>query len=60
MTVSPSASVVVTVPILVWFSAALKLASEVKTGATFSDKLEILMVRSLVTVSVPSVSVNVI
>ena len=30
---SPSASVAVTVPIAVWFSAALKVASEVKTGA---------------------------
>ena len=29
---SPSASVAVTVPIAVWFSSALKVASEVKTG----------------------------
>ena len=32
MTESPSASVAVTVPIAVWFSAALKVADEVKTG----------------------------
>ena len=31
---SPSSSVAVTVPIAVWFSAALKVADEVNTGAT--------------------------
>ena len=34
VTSSPSTSVAVTVPIAVWFSAALKVASEVNTGAT--------------------------
>ena len=34
VTSSPSASVAVTVPIAVWFSAALKVASEVNSGAT--------------------------
>ena len=33
--VSPSASVAATVPIAIWFSAALKLASEVKLGKEF-------------------------
>ena len=33
VTSSPSASVAVTVLIAVWFSAALKVALEVKTGA---------------------------
>ena len=32
VTLSPSASVAVTVSIAVWFSAALKVALEVKTG----------------------------
>ena len=32
LTLSPSASVAVTVPIANWFSAALKVADEVKTG----------------------------
>jgi hypothetical protein len=32
VTSSPSASVAVTVPIAVWFSAALKVADEVKLG----------------------------
>ena len=31
---SPSSSVAVTVPIVVWFSAALNVGSEVMTGAT--------------------------
>ena len=34
VTSSPSASVAVTVPMAVWFSAALKVASEVNSGAT--------------------------
>ena len=54
VTSSPSASVVVTVPMAVWFSAALKVASEVNSGAT-SFTLVIAIVTSLVTVSVPSV-----
>ena len=49
----------VTVPIAVWFSVALKVASEVKTGAT-SFTLVTLMMISLVTVSKPSVKVSVI
>ena len=36
VTASPSASVAVTVPIAVWFSAAVKVADEVKTGGMFS------------------------
>ena len=35
--VSPSASDAVTVPIAVWFSAALKVADEVKTDAEFES-----------------------
>ena len=43
----------------VWFSAALKVASEVKTGAaSFISKIAI--VTSFVTVSVPSVKDRVI
>ena len=34
VTLSPLASVAVTVPIAVWFSAALKVADEVNAGAT--------------------------
>ena len=60
VTLSPSSSsVAVTVSIAVWFSAALKVALEVKTGAT-SLTLVIAMVTSLVTVSVPSVKDKVI
>ena len=59
VTSSSSASVAVTVPIAVWFSAALKVASEVNSGAT-SFTLVIIIVKSLVTVSVPSVKVSVI
>ena len=59
VTSSASASVAVTVPIAVWFSAALKVASEVNSGAT-SFTLVIVIVISLVTVSVPSVKVSVI
>ena len=54
VTSSPSASVAVTVPIAVWFSAALKLASEVNSGA-MSLTLVITMLISLSTVSSPSV-----
>ena len=56
---SPSTSEAVTVPIAVWFSAALKVASEVNSGAT-SLTLAMAIVISLVTVSVPSVKVSVI
>ena len=59
VTSSPSESVAVTVSITVWFSSALKVASEVNSGAT-SFTLVIAMVRSLVTVSVPSVKDKVI
>ena len=58
VTPSPSASVAVTVPIAVWFSAALKVADEVYSGAT-SLILVIAIVISLVVVSVPSVKVSV-
>ena len=51
---SPSASVATTDPIAVWFSAALKVASEVNAGAT-SLMFVTAIVTSLVTVSVPSV-----
>ena len=37
VTLSPSASVAVTVPIANWFSAALKVALEVKTGASLTS-----------------------
>ena len=56
---SPSGSLAVTIPIAVWFSAALKVASEVKTGAASFISI-IVIVIFLVTVSVPSVNVNVI
>ena len=56
---SPSASFAVTDPIAVWFSAALKLASEVNSGAV-SLTLVTVTVMSLVTVSVPSVRDRVI
>ena len=54
LTESPSASVAVNVPIAVWFSATLKVALEVNSGA-ISLTLVILIVISLVTVAVPSV-----
>ena len=54
LTSSPSASVAVTVSIAVWFSAALKVASEVNSGAT-SLMFVTEIVTSLVTVSAPSV-----
>ena len=53
VTSSPSVSVAVTVPIAVWFSAALKVASEVNSGAT-SFTLVMLTVISWVVVLVPS------
>ena len=59
VTASPSASVAVTVPIAVWFSAALKVASEVNWGAT-SLTLVIAIMTSFVTVSVLSVKDRVI
>ena len=37
VTLSPSASVAVTVSIAVWFSAALKVAPEVNTGASLTS-----------------------
>ena len=37
VTESPSASVAVTVSIAVWFSAALKVADEVKTGTSLTS-----------------------
>ena len=59
VTASPSASVATTEPIVDWFSAALKVASEVKTGA-ISLTLVIEIVTSLVTVSTLSVKDKVI
>ena len=59
VTASSSASVAVIVPIAVWFSAALKVASEVKTGA-MSLTLVTAIVISFVTVSMPSVKDRVI
>ena len=58
VTESPSASLAVTVPILVWFSAALKVAEEVKAGS-LSLTLVTLMVRDWVVVLVPSEVVTV-
>jgi len=43
VTVSPSSSVAVTVSIAVWFSAALKVALEVKTGADAFGLIEIVI-----------------
>ena len=37
VTSSPSASVAVTVPIAVWFSAALKVALDVNAGASLTS-----------------------
>ena len=54
----PSASVAVMLPMAVWFSAALKVALEVKTGA-LSLIFVIFMVMSLVIVSIPSVKDNI-
>ena len=53
-----SASVAVTVPIAVWFSAALKLADEVNTGATSSTSVTVTVILCVVEL-VPSVAVTV-
>ena len=58
VTSSPSSSVAVTVPIAVWFSSALKVASEVNSGAT-SFVLVTSTVISWVVVFVPSLAVTV-
>ena len=58
VTSSPSTSVAVTVPIAVWFSAALKVASEVKLGL-LSFTLVTLTVMSWVVELVPSLAVTV-
>ena len=52
-----SASVAVTVPIAVWFSAALKLADELNTGSA-SSTLVTVTVMLCVVESVPSVTVS--
>ena len=55
--VSPSGSLAVTVPIAVWFSAALKVAFEVKVGGSLASVT--LTVMSWVVVFVPSETVTV-
>ena len=55
VTESPSASLAVTVPMAVWFSAALKVAEEVKTGE-LSSTLVTLMVTAWLVVLVPSLT----
>ena len=55
---SPSASEAVTVPIAVWFSAALKVASEVNVGE-LSFTFVTLTVISWVAELVPSLAVTV-
>ena len=57
VTLSPSASVAVTVSIAVWFSAALKVDEEVNAGASLT--LVTLTVISWVVVLVPSLAVTV-
>ena len=57
VTPSPSSSVAVTVPIAVWFSAALKIEPEVKTGTSLTSVT--LTVMSWVVEFVPSVAVTV-
>ena len=57
-TESPSASVAVTVSIAVWFSAAEKVADEVKTGALSLTSVTF-TVMSWVVELVPSVAVTV-
>ena len=52
-----SASVAVTVPIAVWFSAALKLDDELNTGSA-SSTLVTVTVMLCVVESVPSVTVS--
>ena len=56
--VSPSASVAVTVPIAVWFSAALKVADEVNTGASLISVMVIVTFWEVE--SVPSLAVTII
>ena len=58
VTSSPSASVAVTVPMVVWFSSALKVVSEVNSGGT-SFTLVTLTIMSWVTELVPSLAVTV-
>ena len=58
VTESPSASLAVAVPLLVWFSAALKVAAEVKAGS-LSLTLVTLMVTAWLVVLVPSEVVTV-
>ena len=58
VTSSPSASVAVTVPMAVWFSAALKVASELNSGA-MSFTFVTLTVMSWVVELVPSLAVTV-
>ena len=58
VTVSAVQSWAVTVPMAVWFSAALKVAAEVITGAT-SLTLVTLMVTAWLVVLVPSEAVTV-
>ena len=55
--VSPSASEAATVPIAVWFSAALKVADEVNAGASFTSVT--LTVMLWVVELVPSLAVTV-
>ena len=55
---SPSISFAVTVPMAVWFSSALKVGSEVNTGAT-SLILVTLMIILWVVELVPSLAVTV-
>ena len=57
VTLSPSASEAVTVPIAVWFSAALKVADEVKAGE-LSLRLLIVTVIGWVADKLPSVTVT--
>ena len=59
VTEPPSASVAVTVSMAVWFSAALRVADEVKTGE-LSFTFVILIVISLLEVDLPSVRDKVI
>ena len=57
-TESPSASVAVTVPIAVWFSAAVNVADDVTVGASFASV--IVTVISCELVFVPSLATTVI
>ena len=58
ITASPSASDALTAPMAVWFSAALKVANEVKAGE-LSLRFVTLIVISCVVEFVPSVAVTV-